>query len=129
LIFNYFQTALVLYEERVVPLVVVVEVARSLIDRSGYTRERLRNSLEDLSRRGYLAPTAATVLRRELVEAGIIPGVGAGVRWPRRLWRRVRRRARAASGPRAPAAWSAVDYPRLIDAWVAAGRRLGGETP
>ena len=126
--FNYFQTALVLHEERVVPLVAVVEVARSLIDRSGYTRERLRNSLEDLVRRGYLAPAAATVLRRELVEAGIVPGVRAGARWPRRVWRRVRRRARVASGPHAPAAWSAVDYPRLIDAWVAAGRRLGGET-
>jgi len=125
--FNYFQTALVLHEEDIVPLTAVVEVARSLLDRSGYTRERLRNSLEDLSRRGYLAPGAAGVLRHRLEAVGIIAGVAPLATWPRRLWRRVRR-GHPRREARAPVAWTAVDYPRLIDAWIAAGRSLGGET-
>ena len=126
--FNYFQTALVLHEDGVVPLGAVVEVARSLLERSGFTRQRLRNSLADLARRGYLAPASTTVLTRELAETGVTASVGPLGSWPGRVWRRARRRWRGpASIARQALPPSAVDYPRLIDAWVAGGRRLGGE--
>ncbi len=124
--FNYFQTALVLHEEGVVQLSAVVDVGSSLLERSAYTRERLRNSLEDLVRRGYVAPAAVVSLRRDLEEAGVLPATGTLGAWPRQLWRRWHRR-RARLPPRPPIAAASIEYPRLIDAWVAAGSRLGGE--
>jgi hypothetical protein len=126
--FNYFQTALVLYEEGVVPLAAVVDVGRSLLERSAYTRERLRNSLDDLARRGHVAPAAALRVRRDLEEAGVLPAAGALGAWPRQLWRRWRRR-RLPPPERPPVPTTAIEYPRLIDAWVGARSRLGGETP
>jgi hypothetical protein len=126
--FNYFQTALVLYEEGVVPLAAVVDVGRSLLERSAYSAARLRNSLDDLARRGYLAPAAALGLRAELEEAGVLPSTGVLGLWPRQLWRRWRRRRpRARTPQRPPIAAATIEYPRLIDAWVASGSRLGGE--
>ena len=126
--FNYFQTALVLYEEGVVPLAAIVDVGRSLLERSAYSAARLRNSLDDLARRGYVAPVAAVALRAELEEAGVLPSTGVLGLWPRQLWRRWRRRRQRARAPMAPAiAAAAIEYPRLIDAWVASGSRLGGE--
>ncbi len=126
--FNYFQTALVLYEEGVVPLAAIVDVGRSLLERSAYSAARLRNSLDDLARRGYVAPAAAVALRAELEEAGVLPSTGVLGLWPRQLWRRWRRRRQRARAPMAPAiAAAAIEYPRLIDAWVASGSRLGGE--
>jgi hypothetical protein len=126
--FNYFQTALVLHDEGVAPMAAVIEVARSLLERSAYTRERLRNSLDDLCRRGYLAPSAGAAARRELEEAGILPGpLALGSSLPRRVWRRLRRRR---AGTRvAPASRPAarVDYARLIDAWLAPTNRPGAE--
>lgn len=126
--FNYFQTALMLYEEGVVPLTAVVDVGRSLLERSAFTRERLRNSLDDLARRGYLALSEAMTSRADLEHAGVLPPTGTIGAWPRQIWRRWRRRRLRPRAPlRAPAVTAAIEYPRLIDAWVAAGSRLGGE--
>ncbi|MBI3768799.1 MAG: hypothetical protein HY271_09950 [Deltaproteobacteria bacterium] len=125
--FNYFQTALVLHEEGVVPLTAVVEVGRSLLERSAYSRERLRNSLDDLARRAYLAPNVAVSLRRDLEDAGLLPSTGTLGAWPRQLWRRWRRR-RTRPLVRPPITTAAIEYPRLIDVWEASGSRLGGET-
>jgi hypothetical protein len=123
--FNYFQTALVLYEEGVVPIDAVSDVGRSLLGRSAYTHERLRNSLDDLVRRGYLGAVAAATARRELTEAAVLP-TGVLGSWPRQLWRRWRRR-RTPVLPPPPLASTAIEYPRVVDAWVAAGSRVGGE--
>jgi hypothetical protein len=125
--FNYFQTALVLHEEGVVPLAAVVEVGRSLLERSAYTRERLRNSLDDLARRAYLAPNVAASLRRDLEDAGLLPSTGTLGAWPRQLWRRWRRRRRRPL-VQPLITIAAIEYPRLIDVWEASGSRLGGET-
>lgn len=124
--FNYFQTALILHQEGVLPLPAVVEVGRSLIGRSAYTREQLRNSLDDLVRRCYLGPLAAASLHRDLGEAGIVPAPGLLGSWPRRAWRRFRMRWRQPVEP-LPVVPARVDYPRLVDAWLAAGGRLSGE--
>ena len=121
--FNYFQTALMLYHDGMLPLAYVAAVGRSLIDCSAYTREQLRNSLDDLSRRGYLPPPEPD-LRLDLEEIGVLPADGAAARWSRRFWRRLRhgryrRHRRRASGP--PPAHGRIDYPRLVDAWITHG--------
>jgi hypothetical protein len=131
--FNYFQTALVLHEEGVLPVAAVIEVGRSLIERSAYTRERLRNSLDDLGRRGYLAPVVLAALRRDFEEAGILPAGGEIGTLPGRLWRRLsgtrrrrhRRPVHRLEGP--PAASTVIEYQRVVDAWLASGGRPGGE--
>jgi hypothetical protein len=124
--FNYFQTAIVLHEEGAVPIAAVTDVGRSLLERSGYTREQLRNSLDDLTRRGHLPAAAAGLLRRDLAEAGILPHAGRPGGWPRRLWNRVRPRPRLRRADR-PAGAVELDYPRLIDAWLAARGGAEGE--
>jgi hypothetical protein len=122
--FNYFQTALVLHDEGMVPLAAVVAVGHSLIDRAKYTRVQLRNSLDDLVRRGHLRRDDPH-LRRDLEEAGVLPSSVVAGSWSQRLWRRLRRRRPPArlGGPPRPAA--VVDYPRLVDAWLASGGRPG----
>ena len=124
--FNYFQTALVLHEEGMVPLAAVVAVGHSLIERAAYTRGQLRNSLDDLVRRGHLRH-ADLPLRRDLEEAGVLPSLAAQGSWSQRLWRRLRRRRPV---PKVTANRPAVviDYPRLVDAWLASGGRPGEAT-
>ena len=124
--FNYFQTALVLHEEGMLAVDAVVEVGRSLLQRSSYTQERLRNSLDDLVRRGYVTVAASFELRRELEQADVLPLGSKRDPWHRRFWRRVRRRQpayRILGMPAVPAA--DVDYPRLIESWLASGGRPG----
>jgi hypothetical protein len=122
--FNYFQTALVLHEEGMVPLAAVVAVGHSLIDRATYTRGQLRNSLDDLVRRGHLHHDDPA-LRRDLEESGVLPSTIAYGTWTQRLWRRLRRRRRPMPRPVAPQRPVVVDYPRLVDAWLASGGRPG----
>jgi hypothetical protein len=122
--FNYFQTALVLHEEGMVPLAAVVGVGHSLIDRATYTRGQLRNSLDDLVRRGHLRHDDPA-LRRDLAESGVLPSTTAPGTWTQRLWRRLRRRRRPTPKPVAPQRPVVVDYPRLVDAWLASGGRPG----
>jgi hypothetical protein len=95
-----------------------------LIERATYTRGQLRNSLDDLVRRGHLRPDEPA-LRRDLEEAGVLPSAVAEGTWTQRLWRRLRRRRpMPARGPgKSPAV--VVDYPRLVDAWLASGGRPG----
>ncbi len=123
--FNYFQTALVLHQEGMLSLAAVVQVARSLLERRAYSPEGLRNSLDDLARRGFLWLDASAALRRDLEQAGLLPRSRDRDGWLRRLRRRLRRRPQESSTP--PMAATTVDYPRLIDAWLASGGRLAGE--
>ncbi len=125
--FNYFQTALVLHEDGMVPLAAVVAVGHSLIDRATYTRAQLRNSLDDLVRRGHLRVGDAA-LRRDLEEAGVLPSTVAPGTWTQRLWRRLRRRRPAPKAGGTPRPAVVVDYPRLVDAWLASGGRPGDAT-
>ena len=122
--FNYFQTALVLHEEGMVPLAAVVAVGHSLIDRATYTRGQLRNSLDDLVRRGHLHRDDPQ-LRRDLEEAGVLPSIIAQGSWSQRLWRRLRRRRTTPIRIAATHPTVTIDYPRLVDAWLASGGRPG----
>jgi hypothetical protein len=122
--FNYFQTALVLHEEGMVPLAAVVAVGHSLIDRAAYTRGQLRNSLDDLVRRGHLHNDDPH-LRRDLEEAGVLPSTVVVGSWSQRLWRRLRRRRQPPRVGVAARPAAVIDYPRLVDAWLASGGRPG----
>ena len=71
--FNYFQTAACLFEEGALDEVGVAQVATSLLEESGYSRERLANSLADVQRRGHLGAASAVLLRAHLEEARLLP--------------------------------------------------------
>lgn len=54
-IYNYFQAALVLYADSRLSEGAVLRIAVEMVDRHGYSKESLQNSLQDLIRRGRLA--------------------------------------------------------------------------
>jgi hypothetical protein len=75
-VYNYFQAALVMFQDTRLPAPAVVRVALEMVDRFGYTVDMLRNSLQDLMRRGRLSTTTARAFAAELTEEGI-PQLGA----------------------------------------------------
>ena len=107
--FNYFQTASCLFAEDALGAAGVCDVARALIEESGFTPGRLANSLADVVRRGHLPAPAAADLRRELAAAGLLPPVAP----PRR---RLRDWFRRPVPTTAPPAMSSVDYRALVGA-------------
>ena len=60
-IYNYFQAGLVLVEDGLFPVEVAAAIAAEMVDKFEYTSLALRNSVEDLVRRGRIRP--ATVAR------------------------------------------------------------------
>jgi len=92
--FNYFQTAACLFQEGVLDLVGVREVAASLLRESAYSPERLANSLADVQRRGHIDPASAVKLRDYLRAEQLLPldGRSRAGRWralARRIWARL----------------------------------------
>ena len=63
-IYNYFQAALVLFEDGLLDADAVVRVALEMVDQFGYSLDALRNSLQDLLRRGRLRRATARALGR-----------------------------------------------------------------
>lgn len=117
--FNYFQTGASLFEQAILDVPAVVGIATALLEQQGYTPERLRNSLDDLVRRGHLKPASRlrliSVLRRDgLVSAApherrLRERLRAQWEGVRRLWRRRRRGATASSlGP------EKIDYRAIV---------------
>jgi hypothetical protein len=76
-IFNYFQAAMVLFQDGQLNAPSVVRVALEMVDKFGYSLDALRNSLQDLMRRGRLSPAAASQLGQELAQEGAVPSLGA----------------------------------------------------
>jgi hypothetical protein len=76
-IFNYFQAAMVLYQDGQLQAPSVVRVALEMVDKFAYSLDALRNSLQDLLRRGRLSPATASALGQELSREGSIPSLGA----------------------------------------------------
>jgi Phosphatidate phosphatase APP1, catalytic domain len=89
--FNYFQTAACLFGDGELTLPAVARVAESLIERSGYTRERLANSLADIIRRGHVSEPTAIALRQYLIAQELLPQARAGRRRGRSLWQTLAR--------------------------------------
>ena len=75
-VFNYFQAAMVLFEDEQLSAPSVVRVALEMVDRFGYTLDALRNSMQDLLRRGRLKRATARAFADQLTEEGI-PQIGA----------------------------------------------------
>lgn len=67
-VFNYFQAALVLQRDRMLPLESLIRVIESM-GSVGYTPFRLTNSLQDLIRRGYLVSSDVAELISALSES------------------------------------------------------------
>ena len=117
--FNYFQTALSLYDVGVLDAVGLGEVARALHER-GWSGERLRNSLDDLVRRGHLgaetADRAILVLHRDGQDLQSTSERTFGARAVSAMLRL--RRRMAGSQPEAKE-WPPVDWETLVEHWVA----------
>jgi len=113
--FNYFQTAASLHAEGLLDLDGVAAVATSLLEHSGYTRERLGNSLADVERRGHLLPSACGTLRESLRERNLIAGT------PRRrrghepsLWQRLLAWVQPPATAEVAKAGAEIDYRALV---------------
>ena len=97
--YNYFQNAAVLHELKRVDLRGAVDVARALQDRSGVGKAELRNSLDDLVRRGHLMLRTRASLLARLEKLGLSErapeerALGARLRAARERWRRRRKLA------------------------------------
>ena len=114
--FNYLQTAACLYEDDVMSPAGVIQVARSLLDDSAYSPERLTNSLADIERRGHLTPAAHAALRQALTAAGLLAAPARPSLSER--WRRWRRRRREPARP--VARLPAIDYRTMVGLQVPA---------
>jgi hypothetical protein len=79
-IYNYFQAALVLYELSRLTLPAVIRVAVEMIEKHRYSLESLRNSLQDLIRRGRLQINTVTQIAMSFadsqLEASLLPALG-----------------------------------------------------
>jgi uncharacterized protein DUF2183 len=109
--FNYFQTGASLVEGGWLDAESLPEIAAVLIAESGYTGERLRNSLDDLVRRGHLRLTTHGTLLRALRRAGVVvPGPREALLRARlkAAIERWRKRRVATSAP------EALDYGRIV---------------
>jgi hypothetical protein len=113
--FNYFQTAASLHADGLLDRESVVAVARSLVEESGYSPQRLGNSLADAERRGHLLPSVAGVLRETLKAERLV----AGARRRRRsdsgtLWQRLLRWVQPPASPWEKQSGPAIDYRGLV---------------
>ena len=126
--FNYFQTALVLVADGDLDIEDAARVGRALMERSGYTAQRLENSLADLVRRGFLS-TNAEKLARRLRACGVLPQTSRrGSGWLADLMTRLRaRQGRRASRPRGLPPAGALDYDTILDRLRPQGRTPAAE--
>jgi hypothetical protein len=116
--FNYLQTAACLFQDGHLTLPAVAQVVENLVGGSGYTPERLANSLADIMRRHHLDQASAIAVREYLHARGLLPRGGHyGVQAT--LWERVLRWLRT-EPPQPPAGDEAINYQTLVAAWRAA---------
>jgi len=123
--FNYLQTGASMYELGLLDDEALTVIAGALVEEAGYNGDRLRNSLDDLVRRGHLKPSSRTRVIRVLQRTNLSSPA------PHEAMLRARL---AAAFERLQARWSrsvgpvdapALDYEKIIREW--AGR--GGDTP
>ena len=123
--FNYLQTGASMYELGLLDDEALTVIAGALVEEAGYNGDRLRNSLDDLVRRGHLKPSSRTRVIRVLQRTNLSSPA------PHEAMLRARL---AAAFERLQARWSrsvgpvdapALDYEKIIREWP--GR--GSETP
>src|SRR5262249_13638030 len=71
---NYFQAALILLEDGLLDASAAIGVAIEMVDQFDYSLDALRNSLEDLLRRGRVARDTVRIRALRLGEGGPMPG-------------------------------------------------------
>jgi hypothetical protein len=113
--YNYFQTAVCLYQDGHLTLPAVAHVADNLVSASRYTPARLANSLADIARRGHLTPASAIAMREYLHARGLLA--------QRRIvevrlsaWQRLLRWLKSEPA-QPPAAAETINYQTLVAEW------------
>lgn len=112
--FNYFQTAVCLLDDGVLDCNGVMQVARSLIDASRYTPERLTNSLADIERRGHVGAPTVRVVREHLRAAEILPVEPVPLWAATWGWLQAQWKSLLPGAPPAPEPFMPIDYRELI---------------
>ena len=124
--FNYLQTGASMHELGLLDDTALTVIARALVDEAGYNGDRLRNSLDDLVRRGHLKPSSRTRVIRVLQHAELSSPA------PHEAMLRARL---AAAFERLQARWSrsvgpvdapALDYEKIVREWAGRGGDSGG---
>jgi hypothetical protein len=114
--FNYFQTALMLVGDGHLEVEDAARVGRSLVERSGYTAQRLENSLADLVRRGLLSANASRLAKQLRADGVLPPASRRRSGWMAELMTRLRGRGgRPASPPRGLPPTGPLDYDTILD--------------
>jgi hypothetical protein len=77
-IYNYFQAAVALYQERVLDAAAVVRVGADMLERSGYDLDALGNTYQDLVRRGRIGAETSARLAAEVERSAAVIRIGEG---------------------------------------------------
>lgn len=116
--FNYLQTGASLYELGLLDDAALPVIAGALVNEAGYNGERMRNSIDDLVRRGHLKPSTRTRVIRILQRAGLAtpaphePMLRARLAAAfERLQARWRKQEATVDAPR-------LDYERIVREWT-----------
>jgi hypothetical protein len=117
-VFNYFQAALVLYEDKVLSARQVIFVALEMIDSGQYELGHLATSIQDLIRRGRITRESALLLAAESQEAAASGALSGRTDLPpfEQIAESFRERVRELGGL-APEGFddAPLDYVRLVD--------------
>jgi hypothetical protein len=119
--FNYFQTGASLFELGLLDEAALPVLASALIDEAAYTGDRLRNSLDDLVRRGHLRLSTRTRVIRVLQQAGLATPAPHDAMLRARLraaFERLQARWSRSSGPESA---TVLDYERILSDWAGRG--------
>lgn len=118
-VYNYFQAALVLYQDRVLSARQVIFVALEMLDSKQYELGTLATSVQDIIRRGRVTRDTALQLAAEATDAARSGALSGRRDLPpfERIAEAFRERVRELGGT-APATWEEpepLDYVRLVD--------------
>ena len=118
-VFNYFQAALVLYEDKVLSARQVIFVALEMLDSKQYELGHLATSVQDLIRRGRLSRDVALQLTSDATDAAKSGALSGRADLPpfEQIAEEFRARVRELGGTD-PISWDAnepLDYVRLVD--------------
>ena len=118
-VFNYFQTALVLYQDKVLSARQVIFVALEMLDSKQYELGHLATSVQDIIRRGRVTREAALQLTEEASVAATSGALSGRSDLPPfdKIAEAFRERVRVLGGIQ-PTSWDPdepLDYVRLVD--------------
>jgi len=119
--FNYFQTGASLFEIGLLDEEALPAIASALVDEAGWTGDRLRNSLDDLVRRGHLRLSSRTRVIRVLQRAGLATPAPHDAMLRARLRAAFERLQARWSRTAGPVDAPVLDYERILREWAGRG--------